>query len=52
MQEEATPEHFNSRTWRIDSNYLASRGMMLEWFDKHLKGQPEGWERRFEKDEK
>ncbi|NQS98913.1 MAG: S9 family peptidase [candidate division Zixibacteria bacterium] len=29
-------------------NYAAHREMMLEWFDKYLKGQGEGWERRWE----
>ncbi|MBC8277722.1 MAG: S9 family peptidase [FCB group bacterium] len=28
-------------------NYIAHREMMLEWFDKYLKDQPEGWERRW-----
>ena len=28
-------------------NYIAHREMMLEWFDKYLKGQPQGWERRW-----
>lgn len=31
-------------------NYIAHREMMLEWFDKYLKDQPEGWERRWKKD--
>jgi dipeptidyl aminopeptidase/acylaminoacyl peptidase len=30
------------------TNYLAHREMMLEWFDKYLKGEPEGWERRWQ----
>ena len=29
-------------------NYAAHREMMLEWFDKYLKDQPEGWEKRWE----
>ena len=29
-------------------NYIAHREMMLEWFNKHLKDQPEGWEIRWE----
>jgi dipeptidyl aminopeptidase/acylaminoacyl peptidase len=29
------------------SNYIAHREMMLEWFDKYLKDQPQGWERRW-----
>ena len=28
-------------------NYIAHREMMLEWFDKYLKQQPQGWERRW-----
>ena len=28
-------------------NYIAHREMMLEWFDKYLKDQPEGWDRRW-----
>lgn len=28
-------------------NYIAHREIMLEWFDKYLKDQPEGWERRW-----
>lgn len=31
-------------------NYIAHREMMLEWFDKHLKGQPEAWEARWKKE--
>lgn len=31
------------------SNYLSHRQMMLEWFDKYLKDQPEGWEERWKK---
>jgi dipeptidyl aminopeptidase/acylaminoacyl peptidase len=31
------------------SNLLAHRSMILEWFDKHLKGQPEGWDARWKK---
>jgi len=31
------------------SNLLAHRYMMLEWFDKYLKDQPEGWEKRWGK---
>ncbi len=27
-------------------NYIDHREMMLEWFDKYLKGQPEAWEAR------
>jgi len=27
--------------------YVAHREMMLEWFDKYLKGQGQGWERRW-----
>jgi dipeptidyl aminopeptidase/acylaminoacyl peptidase len=30
-------------------NYLAHREMTLEWFDKYLKGQPQGWDRRWGK---
>ena len=29
------------------SNLIAHRSMILEWFDKHLKDQPEGWEIRW-----
>ena len=29
-------------------NYIAHREMMLEWFDKYLKGEGEGWDRRWE----
>ena len=29
-------------------NYIAHREMMLEWFDKYLKDQPEGWNKRWE----
>jgi dipeptidyl aminopeptidase/acylaminoacyl peptidase len=32
-------------------NYVEHREMMLEWFDKYLKDQPEGWEKRLEKEE-
>ncbi len=28
-------------------NLIAHREMMLEWFDKYLKGQPKGWETRW-----
>jgi dipeptidyl aminopeptidase/acylaminoacyl peptidase len=28
-------------------NLIAHREMMLEWFDKYLKGEPEGWEKRW-----
>jgi len=28
-------------------NYETHREMMLEWFDRYLKDQPEGWNRRF-----
>jgi len=31
------------------SNFAAHRSMMLEWFDKHLKDQPEGWKLRWKK---
>jgi acylaminoacyl-peptidase len=30
-------------------NYIEHREMMLEWFDKYLKDQPEAWEARLEK---
>lgn len=30
-------------------NYIEHREMMLEWFDKYLKGQPEAWEARLKK---
>ncbi len=30
-------------------NLIEHREMMLEWFDKYLKDQPEGWEKRWEK---
>lgn len=33
-------------------NYIDHREMMLEWFDKYLKDQPQGWERRWKKAEK
>ena len=29
------------------SNLIAHRSMILEWFDKHLKDRPEGWEQRW-----
>ncbi len=32
------------------SNRMASEAMMLEWFDKQLKGQPEAWDHRWSKD--
>jgi len=28
--------------------YYEHRRMMLEWFDKYLKDQPEAWEKRWE----
>jgi dipeptidyl aminopeptidase/acylaminoacyl peptidase len=28
-------------------DYIAHREMMLEWFDKYLKGQPQAWEARW-----
>ena len=31
------------------ANRLAHRSMILEWFDKHLKGLPDGWELRWKK---
>ncbi|MBU0692800.1 prolyl oligopeptidase family serine peptidase [bacterium] len=31
-------------------NYIEHREMMLEWFDKYLKDQPEAWEARLEKE--
>jgi dipeptidyl aminopeptidase/acylaminoacyl peptidase len=31
------------------SNLKAHRNMILEWFDKHLKDQPRGWDVRWEK---
>jgi len=40
---------FQGETHNINSKYknlLEHRQMMLEWFDKYLKGQPEGWEER------
>jgi dipeptidyl aminopeptidase/acylaminoacyl peptidase len=30
-------------------NYIAHREMMLEWFDKYIKGQPEAWVARWKK---
>lgn len=34
------------------SNRMASEAMMLEWFDKHLKGEPGAWEERWKDDPK
>jgi dipeptidyl aminopeptidase/acylaminoacyl peptidase len=31
------------------TNDIAEREIMLEWFDKHLKGEPEGWDARWKK---
>ncbi|MGC8724588.1 MAG: S9 family peptidase [Acidobacteriota bacterium] len=33
------------------SNRMASEDMMQEWFDKYLKGEPEAWSYRWEKEE-
>lgn len=45
---------FQNETHNINtkySNLLLHRQMMLEWFDKYLKDQPEAWEARMKKSE-
>ncbi len=40
----AGEDHGIAGTWE---NYVAHRTMMLEWFDRWLKGMPEAWEHRW-----
>ncbi|MBU1708093.1 prolyl oligopeptidase family serine peptidase, partial [bacterium] len=32
-------------------NYITHREMMLEWFDKYLKGQPDAWDARYKSEQ-
>ncbi|MEZ4388150.1 MAG: S9 family peptidase [Candidatus Krumholzibacteriia bacterium] len=41
----AGEDHGIAGSWQ---NYVAHRTMMLEWFDRWLKGRPEAWEKRWE----
>jgi len=43
----AGEDHGIAGTWE---NYVAHRTMMLEWFDRWLKGQGEAWEHRWDDD--
>jgi dipeptidyl aminopeptidase/acylaminoacyl peptidase len=37
-------DHGISSTWSVRAQH---RSMMLDWFDRHLRGQPEAWEARW-----